>query len=61
MIPDDPIIHFGRVDVGITNAAIRGSRITNATERLRLRLKRLKKRLYEVPPPQDWRPLGYEW
>lgn len=33
----------------------------NATELRRAKLKRLLKRLREVKPPPDWRPLGYEW
>ena len=70
MIPDDPVIRFRkREDARISNAEIRRGRISNApelfnadaTERLRAKLKHLKKRLYEVKPPPDFRPFGYEW
>lgn len=76
MIPDDPLIHFTkREDFRIAYAEIKGYRIAarpvgalatnrdarNATELRRAKLKRLLKRLREVKPPPDWRPLGYEW
>ena len=55
MIPDDPMIRFIPRDNPYFASC------SDACKQLRMRLKRLKKRLYEVPPPQDWRPLGYEW
>jgi hypothetical protein len=61
MIPDDPIIRFGKHDTRITSAEVKGSSTIDATDRLRSRLKRMNRRLHEVPEPKDFRPIGYEW
>lgn len=55
MIPDDPIIRFNPKDDPEYSARKR------ASQNIRRVLHRLHRRVHEVKPPKDWKPLGYEW